>query len=182
MGWYPCCCGTCVTAVCATAAADATIYSGSTWTNPSDTAVNNSTFGSYSDTFFQFVSDAIKSTNFGFAIPAGATVSSLYFRWYGRDTSGTSDVNEDSGLFKPGPALIIAGAYQPTRKPTSPVQSGMTLGTSNGLTSWYGEMSGWSGSLTGADVNNTGFGVAWVFDGTPTGTVYIDYVECEVCY
>lgn len=115
-------------------------------------------------------------TNFGFAIPAAATVVGAMFRafirWEWDATPSIASV----------PHLVKAGSIQAG----NPTQVGAWVPWgSDFYQPWGGASDLWGGTLTPTDVNNTGFGAALYFSCTYAPgyfNVWVDYVDLYVYY
>lgn len=116
-------------------------------------------------------SQMLRATNFGFAVPAGATVTSADVRIRrkmdvggGMTSSNYQLINEDAAI---GSAQVVNGAWATTEE--AAVVSGS-----------------WNANLTPAIVNSATFGVQMqaVWDGAGMGTLsaHVDSVEINVNY
>jgi hypothetical protein len=122
------------------------------------------------------ISHYLKLTNFGFAIPTGATISGFKVtvtRFMTRGTLGTGIVVDSS--VKP----VKAGTITSTNKADA-----VTPWPSSGLSTkdYGGQTDLWSGTWLPADINNTGFGVAISVSETNVPAAFIGAVQITVYY
>jgi len=116
--------------------------------------------------------------NFGFAIPADATILGIHAEIMRRCSNNTSTRNakdEKVGLFYNGGAVGSNGAYTGTRWPTSLTQS------------FYGSPSSmWSYAWTPAIINHGTFGIGLAAEVKSsflaTTTAYVDYIKLDITY
>jgi hypothetical protein len=145
-----------------TGADDATVGT-IAWTNPGNiTALDAST----ADATLSFgqTSHYLKATNFGFAIPAGATITGVLVTHL-LGSLGSTIVKNSIKLVKGG---VISGSE----------------GTTNSSTSFGGATDMWGLSLTSADINAANFGVVYSGFGRYVGssTLKLDAVTITVYY
>jgi len=113
----------------------------------------------------------LKATNFGFAIPGGATIDGVECIWRGQMSSGTGTVVEAK--------LVKGGTISGTDQSASETFSGggyadVTIGSSSNL---------WGTTLSDSDVNGSTFGcVLRGNDGGGIDTYLIDVVKMTVHY
>lgn len=114
------------------------------------------------------------ATNFGFSVPAGATIDGVTVE-YGRyaSQSGASRYTKDATL-----QLIKGGALTGDDK----ADTSTKWPTSEGNKAYGNAVDGWNANLSAADVNGSTFGVAISCNVTAVGTAYIDYVRITINY
>ena len=118
----------------------------------------------------------ILATNFGFSVPAGATIDGVEFK---------IEMNDGGGNFSDTPTyLVVGGAVQTGTTDQQYCDSACILGTDTVHT--YPQSGGstdtWGNSLDAADVNASDFGVAFSFSKASAGTMGVDYIEGKVYY
>lgn len=133
---------------------------------------------SYADSFSasNVISHYARLTNFGLALPAGASITGIRVKIQRRDAStGTATVEDDTVQIVQGGAPVgtnkaVAGAY-----PTSLTDA-----------LYGGSTDTWGLSLTGADVNSSSFGVVYSVQlhggGGDTASFDCDFVAIELWY
>lgn len=151
-----------------TIASDASGFGGTAWVNPGNVASSNdvravATMVGDTDTEY------LKATNFGFAIPTGATIDGITIAVEGRTTSGD--------LYGSSVFLVIGGTNQPGYS-----ASGVAWGATDEVLT-FGGVADTLGAppLTGADVNDSGFGVAIYLAGD-SAVIEIDHVTMTIHY
>lgn len=153
------------------------------WSNPSNASSSNN---SYATAFFGFgaggPSHYLKCTNFGFSIPAEATITGITVEIEKKDATSDGGTNEQARDNRV--RLVKAGTIQSTDK-----AAGSTNWPQNDAYSTYGGSADlWSGTWTPSDINNSGFGVAisakWeAFDPESANvTASIDHVRITINY
>ena len=120
------------------------------------------------------ISNYLLATNFGFALPAGATVVGVKFDIEKSVTSGSASDTQVN--------LVVGGN----------VFSAMNYALSTVNANWPGSdtvysygsfLDNWNYALTDSEVNASGFGVAIACTGRTNGTVAaVDAVQCTVAY
>lgn len=124
-----------------------------------------STFGFGGDTQY------LKATNFGFSIPAGATIDGVVATWEARVDSGSTTIIE-AKLVKGG---TISGTDQSSSESVTSSWTMINIGSSSNL---------WGTTLSVSDVNNSGFGCVFRTADVPfaaTGHL-VDVVKMTVYY
>lgn len=120
------------------------------------------------------ITNYLKATNFGFTLPAGATIDGITVTVEAHSSGG--NVQDYRVYLVMGGVVQTGGANRAT---------GATLPISD-ATSTYGNSTDlWALPLTKADVENAGFGVAIAFDksgGGPLRTAYVDRISITVDY
>lgn len=133
------------------------------WTNPGNIVSDNA-----SDATAAVPTDYLIATNFGFALPANATIRGVTVRVEASETGTGASEYIPQLVSDATPTLIGAAKTAVAVSGTTP-----TVSTNGGPTDL------WSATLTPAIVNSTGFGVAiWSTD--TTNTLAIDYVTIQV--
>lgn len=146
-----------------------------TWSNPTNAEVQDTTCASVAVSASN-LSETLKCTGYGFVIPGGATIQGVQVTIVWKVGSG-GFAFEDAF-----PYLVKAGTVQlsTTWHVATNVGGGLSFTTTT-----YGGPTDTAGlTLTGSDVNNSGFGAAIETGGggIGSGTVLVDYVEMTVWY
>lgn len=142
------------------------------WTNPSNITSSDNTYATASISTGND-SHYIKATNFGFTIPASATIN------------GFTAEAEVSCVFTPGinvtdikARAIKAGTIQGTDRSNATAWT-----TTDTYLSHGGAADLWGGTWTPADINDTGFGFALsATQGGGPVTAQVDHVRMTVFY
>ncbi|MFN8458290.1 MAG: hypothetical protein U0401_27170 [Anaerolineae bacterium] len=143
----------------------------SAWTNPGNITTVGSPYATVnlpSGGTTQY----LQGTNYGFTIPAGATINGI-----------TVVINRQSNSFfitDSTVRLLKAGALV-----GSNLASGTTWPTNSFATATYGDTANlWGTTWTPADINNTNFGVALsaVSSSPLSRTLDVDYIQVTVTY
>ena len=120
-----------------------------TWSDPSNATSDN---GSYATTFISGMAGAnshyLKATNFGFSIPASATINGITVEW-DRKQSDT-DIMVDDAI-----RIVIGGTIKTTDK-----SSVSYWPTTEAYASYGGAADLWSETPTASDINASNFGAA----------------------
>lgn len=150
---------------------------GSAWTNPTNALTSNGTFATNNGTTTHY----LKCTNFGFAIPSGATINGVLV-----EALGKSDFNV-------GGQFVCDNFIELCKAGGNPSGTNQNRATSThwpttaAYQSWGGASNLWGLTLTDTDVNNSGFGVGISTTQNKTGkvavpTCSIDHVRLTVYY
>lgn len=149
---------------------------GAAWSNPTNIEANDSSYATSSPT--SGLTNALVASNFGFSIPAGATINGVQVDI----TRHASALN----TFKDSLVKLTANAGTGVITGCANKASASNWGTSDADVSYGGSADTWSisaANLTSSVVNGSGFGVvfegAWVI-GTPTASV--NYISVTVWY
>lgn len=144
------------------------------WANPTNIQSSDNVYATCFRLAGASSGGIIQATNFGFTIPAGATINGVVFDVERLQSAGTGVIEDASVLLIKGGSTTgsqhaIAGAW-----PGS--DTFQTYGTSNDL---------WGTTLTASDVNASNFGVQiqireTSFSDSATGA--IDFVRATVYY
>lgn len=147
--------------------------SGTGWTNPSNAASNNNSFATVAGSGPPGTkTNYLLASNFGFSIPATATILAVRMEIEFVDGSGNDGQLTDCQLLKAG---VASGSVK-----TGNVNSaGTGYATAGNLTNDL-----WGATLTPADVNHSGFGVQVRFEDI-SGEGYsfsVDHIRLTVHY
>jgi hypothetical protein len=143
------------------------------WTNPTNIQADDGTYATVTSAANNAVTNYLRATNFGFAVPAGAVITGVQatVEW----KSSAANVWRDTSvrLVKAGTGGGSSLAYSATLPTTDTV---WTYGS--------GADDTWGNTLTRADVNDTGFGVELSLTHllTASDTVSVDCVKITVYY
>lgn len=141
------------------------------WSNPSNAGASDNSYATATaavavDTHY------LKATNFGFAIPPGATIDGIVVEVEKKVSAGTLTVDQRVRIVK-------GGAVGSTDK-----SSGTAWSTSEGYVTYGAANDLWGESWTDADINDTTFGVV-IAGGTTEAippTLSIDHIRITVYY
>jgi hypothetical protein len=152
-------------------------YGNSVWTIPAGALLandtNNASVSLGSTLSGNNTSHYLSASNFGFAIPPGATILGITVEIDQR-ASNTSNVTDSSVR------IVKNGAIQSTDKATS-----TTWGTSDSTQSYGGNNDLWGTTWNASDINNATTGVVFAADNSnflSTRTAYIDFIRMTVYY
>lgn len=112
---------------------------------------DNSTFSTTANMGLSAVSNYLKATNYGFSLPAGAVVKGVQVIIYWKNNTSTLPLYDNEI------DLVVAGTIQTASNKATGLQ---LLPTAASMTSYGSGVDMWGLSLTQADVQNAGFGVA----------------------
>jgi hypothetical protein len=146
---------------------------GSTWTSASNVLTNNSAYATKS-LGPGVSSGTLDATNYGFALPAGATVTGITAR-IDRKTSASSTIRDFTVQ------LLKAGSPVGSNK----AATGTNWGTSDAYATYGSGSDLWGTTWTQSDVNASNFGLRLVArnnSGSTTATASIDHMELTVDY
>jgi len=146
------------------------------WTNPGNAASSDNAYAVFSSSGVQ-QSHYLRATNFGFSIPAGATIDGVTVsieRKAGNNTNLRYVV--DSVV-----RLVVGGTISGDNK----ANTGSRWPTSDASASYGGAADQWGLTLSATDVNGTGFGVVLSAtsggsNGSTTGSV--DHITITITY
>lgn len=151
-----------------TLADDATVGT-VTWTNPGNAASSNDTYATAALSIS--TSHYLKATNFGFTIPAGATIDGIEVTVEHKGSSLNRITDNSIRLYKNGTGYVGDNkAFD-------------SWSSADEVITYGGAADGWNASLSAADVNDAGFGVgvsATTTFSTQTGS--IDHITVKVYY
>lgn len=154
-----------------TFADDATVGT-QAWANPDNAASTDNSYAVASRVLSAGISHYLKATNFGFSIPAGATIDGIYVEAEIKSsTTGSCDYNikiVKGGTISGDDLKRAASTYWPT---------------SDTYVSWGGATALWGLTWSAGDINNSGFGVAIAAQiGAIYQTCSIDHIRITVYY
>ncbi len=149
---------------------------GTGWSNPDRVTANDNSYTSVSGTGTAF-SEGLQATNFGFSIPAAATITGIQVTIgrYQSTGSGTADIQDNAvSLIQGG---TVGGSNRGATSINWPTSEGAaTYGTTTDL---------WGRTWTPAQINASNFGVELRVDNTSgfrSRTAYVDYMTITVTY
>ncbi len=145
---------------------------GTSWTNPGNVVSNNNSYALADNLDDNDVSEGLRATNFGFAIPAGATITGVQVT-IGRFASNTNTFIDNNLQLIVGGTLVGANRASATAWPTS--EAAANYGSTSDL---------WGTTLTPAQVNATNFGVSLSvesFNGN-NRDASVDYIQITISY
>jgi len=152
-----------------TVVSDAT-WGSVSWSNPDNAKVSDDAYA-ISSVWNVITSEYLKATNFGFSIPAGATIKGIVVEIEESETETVTEdrvriVKSDDSI---GTTERSAGAELPT------TDTYITYGSSSDL---------WGETWTSEDINNSNFGVVFAvaFTGYKTRTAKVDHIRITVYY
>ena len=153
-----------------TVVSDAT-YGDVPWANPSNATASDDTYATCGplDNFEgPYAGEYLRCTNFGFAVPAGATIDGIVVTVEGKTSTGTIDLNIEALKGGAGTGGTALGNSITT------VETAVAFGTST---------SKWGTTWTSTDINASTFGV-WFYPqaGASAQTISIDHVSITVYY
>lgn len=155
--------------------ADDSTVAGNAWSNVNNaTASDNAYATAVLDTFGVATTHYLKATNFGFSIPAGATINGVVAAVEGKVTD-VDGVDQSIKLVKGG---TIQGNEKARSSPSyywAFSDTVMSFGASNDV---------WGLTLTDTDINasNFGFVVSLAVDGGGVGTASVDQMTLTIHY
>jgi predicted CxxxxCH...CXXCH cytochrome family protein len=155
----------------ATVTSDNTNGSTKAWTSPGNVSASDNTYATV--TLKQNTSHYINAQNFGFAIPAGATINGITVE-IEKNAAAASRVKDVEVK------LVKAGVIQTTNK----ADTTNFWGTTDAYASYGGSADLWGTTWSDTDINNTGFGVVIsAQETTNTNTVTsVDHIRITVTY
>lgn len=148
-----------------------------TWTNPSYITSSNNVWSTASAApFTSTVTNYLKATSFGFAIPSGATINGVEVIFEGFTSLSGGSYGSTYSV-----KLVKGGTISGTDKST-----GQLLGGYSDVTVTYGGPSDlWGLTLTDTDVNDSTFGVVFseiLFAEKMGATGYCDSISIKIYY
>jgi hypothetical protein len=153
-----------------TATTSAATGASATWFNPTNITASDNSYAS--KTIYEYGSSgALNATNFGFAIPTGATINGIVLGVEGNISSG-SFVWTSVRLLKNGSAV---GDNKTSMSMFTGIDKTLSTGGDSDL---------WGTTWTAEDINNTNFGATITLEDEDdtTGTVYVDHITIKVYY
>lgn len=141
------------------------------WANPGNAAASDNSRATAELKSGSGQSHLLKATNFGFSIPAGATINGIVVDLE-RSRTGTLNC-QDLRV-----SLYRAGVLQAANRASTAL-----WGTADTTESHGGAADLWSASWTPSDINNSGFGAgAQAVRNSGTGNAQIDFISITVTY
>lgn len=146
------------------------------WTNPGNVASSNNSYATATLTSGS-VSHYLKVTNFGFSIPAGATINGITVEIERNvQNHALADPVQDNRV-----RLVKAGTIQTTDK-----ASVSNWPASDTYATYGGGADLWSGTWTDSDINDSGFGMAISAKGVSVlndpPVAQIDHIRITITY
>lgn len=135
------------------------------WSNPSNAASSNDTYASVAT---DGTSEYLKATNFGFAIPAGATINGIVVDIERK--AAMAGVTDDRVRIVKGGTVQTEDKAAPGTWPTDDTVA--TYGDSSSL---------WGAAWTAGDINDSGFGVVLSVSVT-SDQADVDHITITVHY
>jgi hypothetical protein len=150
------------------------------WSNPSNATSSNNSYAvcsGISDGPDAALSNRLKATGFGFAIPTGATITGVVAEFEIKAATGGSSVDVTDEEVK----LVKAGTASGTNKGGG---AGAGITNTEAYKSYGGSSDLWGNSLSPSDVNDSGFGVQWQgsFNEDNSSDISIDHIRITVYY
>jgi len=154
-----------------TAVNDTSPMEASDWINPGNILTSDDTY-STADVGQKFT-NYLKATNFGFSIPAGATIDGILMEAEVKGTA-SSPLAIDTGVFIVKADGSIGTTNQATEAFISATESYVSYGSSSDL---------WGETWTAAQINDTNFGVVYSAVGSAlVCIVSVDHIRMTVYY
>lgn len=151
------------------------------WSNPGNAATSNNSYAvcdGIADGGSSALTNRLRATGFGFAIPADATILGVLveFEWKAslQSDSGTSVDCTDEEV-----KIVKAGTATGTNK-----AAGTGITTVDTYFAYGGETDLWGTTLTPADVNASNFGFQWrgSFNEDNNSRISVDHIRMIVYY
>ena len=141
------------------------------WTNPDNAKTSDNTYATVPLNTGTW-SNYLKATNFGFAIPDGATITGILVEYERHITTANSQVSEVGILVKSDGSYITSG------------KSALVWWPANDAYYSYGSSSDlWDETWTSADINNSNFGFGLrVFNNVANQVGSVDHIRITVYY
>jgi hypothetical protein len=137
------------------------------WSNPDNAKVSDNTYAvnvlSYN------LSHYLKATNFGFSIPSWATIDGIKVEVEGKvNTVGNK---------------VISCKLQKNNSGVGSIKINSNISTEDAYHDFGSSSDMWGESWSPSDINNSGFGVSYLFNSSTFGViVYIDHIRITVYY
>ena len=149
---------------------DSTIGS-QAWLNPGNVTAEDATFATVAMTPINSPSHYLRATNFGFSIPAGATINGIVVEWKRQAQTGTTTIQDNAVR------IIKSGTIGSTDK------SSLSNWPNANAYATYGSSSDlWGLTWTDTDINGNSFGAALSAKCIANDTAEVDYVRITVYY
>lgn len=143
------------------------------WSTPYSDALTSDGVYSIANIYSIATTETLVLTNFGFAVPTGATITGVQVNILRQCDTASNASDYDLRLYSSSAKIGTSKADTTTKYPTT------------AATASYGSASDlWGATLTPAIVNATGFGIALQCQGTPAGfpSVGIDSILISISY
>lgn len=144
------------------------------WTNPSNAASSNNSYAETGTLFAASTTNYLKATNFGFAIPSGATIDGIAVDVEMMIKFAGADIRDQAVRIVKGGTI---GATDKSRAGVDwpSADAYITYGSSSDL---------WGESWTDSDINssNFGFAIRGIYIGAKTAVGQIDHIRITVTY
>lgn len=138
------------------------------WSNPGNITNSDDTYATVALT--STISEYLEGSNFGFSIPAGATIDGIVVEWEVSKTSGSAFVNNIR--------IVKGGTVGSTDRNDS-----ASIPSTDAFLSYGSSSDLWGETWTYMDINNSGFGAVFAcFNVIGTANVRVDYVRITVYY
>lgn len=156
--------------------ADDSSYGGVAWGNVNNAKVSDNAYANLSSAY-SLDTHYLKATNFGFAIPSGATINGVSVSIERKKVVGNPNSVEDSVI-----KLVKGGTVSGTNKSAT-----ATWNNTEGVVTFGGASDLWGLSLTDSDVNASNFGVVIsasmvVIIGKAACVAYVDFISITIDY
>lgn len=148
-----------------TGADDATVGTVA-WTNPGNVTASDNVYATNSAAANK-TSHYLKATNFGFTIPAGATINGVVVEWEIKANNGNATDNSIK--------LVKGGTITGNDRVSG------TVPTTEAFVSYGGSTDLWGLTLTASDINASTFGAVYSFETATSGLSSIVSVDsCQI--
>lgn len=149
-------------------------YSGFAWTNPGNVVASDN---SYATRYVSGYTDYLRATDFGFAIPSGATINGIVVEVERKSSAGYSITD----YVNPGSCKLIKGG---SAVGASKADGGTWWPTSDAYKSYGGASDLWDTTWTDTEINDSGFGfqISCYSFSKSTPTASIDHIRITVYY
>lgn len=146
---------------------------GGAWTSTSNAAASNDSYANCNTVGTFANSRYLKATNFGFSIPAGATINGIQTSWETR--GGTVGNSGRTWIVR----LVKGGTIQTSSNKSFTYHNSESIDTVGGVADL------WSIAWTAADINDSGFGTAAYLNnnnGSSVANLEVDHITMTVTY
>lgn len=157
--------------------ADDSAYGTHGWSNPNNAKVSDNSYASVSASFGGNT-HYLKATNFGFAIPSGATINGVSVSIERKSTVGSPNTVKDNVV-----KLVKGG----TVSGSNYADTGTNWPSSDTVKTYGGSADLWGLSLTDSDVNASNFGVVLAaamgsIIGKNACSAFVDLITITITY
>lgn len=145
-----------------------------TWASPGNATADDTSYSTATVTAIN-ASHYLKMTNYGFSIPAGATINGI-----------TVEINKfQSGAASAGPAdqfvyLVKAGTIQTSG--SNKANTGTRWPASEAISTYGSTSDLWGNTWADTDINDSGFGVALAINSNSSRIASVDYIRITIEY